>query len=209
MKNQSLHVVKNHPYLGVELADTLKYNLHIDSITAKASSTLGFIKRNLKHCPTTVKERAYQTLVRPKLEYASPIWNPQQLNTSKKIEQIQRNAARFVMNKPYNCNNPSSVTSLLHELKWPTLEQRRQCADLILMYKVFNNLVAVPVEYHPQLSTRYTNSVKFVTYHCRLNAYKHSFFPRTVLYWNNLPANITTMDNLDSFKTAVQSYVFV
>ena len=55
MKNQSLQVVKHNPYLGVELSDNMKYNLHIDSITSKASRVLGFVKRNLRHCPKVVK----------------------------------------------------------------------------------------------------------------------------------------------------------
>ena len=61
MKNQSLQVVKYHPYLGLELSDNIKYNLHIDSITSKASRVLGFVKRNLRHCPKVVKERASLT----------------------------------------------------------------------------------------------------------------------------------------------------
>ena len=67
MNNQTLETVIHNPYLGVELTDNLKYNDHIDTITSKASRVLGFVKRNLKHCPRTVKERAHQTLVRPKL----------------------------------------------------------------------------------------------------------------------------------------------
>ena len=68
MKNQTLEVVKHHPYLGLALTDDMKYNQHVDSIyTSKASRILGFVKRNLRHCPTVVKERAYQTLVRPNL----------------------------------------------------------------------------------------------------------------------------------------------
>ena len=72
MKGETLEIVSHHPYLGVELNDNLKFNDHIDTITKK-SSTLGFLKRNLKYCPPKVKERAYVSLVRPKLEYASPI----------------------------------------------------------------------------------------------------------------------------------------
>ena len=116
MNNQILDTVKHHPYLGVELTDNMKYNNHINTITSKASRVLGFVKRNLKHCPRTVKERAYQTLVRPKLEYSSPIWNPQQKTQIKQIEQVQRNAARFVLNKPYNYQSPSSVTTMLQQL---------------------------------------------------------------------------------------------
>ena len=138
MNNQILETVKHHPYLGVELTDNMKYNNHINTITSKASSVLGFVKRNLKHCPRIVKERAYQTLVCPKLEYSSrgPIWTPQQKTQIKQLEQVQRNAARFVLNKPHNYQSPSSVTIMLQQLNWPTLEDRREAADQILMYKV-------------------------------------------------------------------------
>ena len=98
MNNQILETMKHHPYLGVELSENMKYNNHIDTITSKASGVLGFVKRNLRHCPRTVKERAYHTLVRPKLEYSSPIRNPQQKTQIKQLEQVQRNAVRFVLN---------------------------------------------------------------------------------------------------------------
>jgi len=63
MKGDSLEIVNHHPYLGVELSDTLKFNHHIDSISKKASSVLGFLKRNLRYCPPKVKENAYLSLV--------------------------------------------------------------------------------------------------------------------------------------------------
>ena len=42
--HQSLQVVKRHLYLGEELSDNMKYNLHIDNITSKASRVLEFVK---------------------------------------------------------------------------------------------------------------------------------------------------------------------
>ena len=48
MKGDSLEIVKNHPYLGIEFSDNLKFNSHIDTISKKASSVLGFLKRNLR-----------------------------------------------------------------------------------------------------------------------------------------------------------------
>ena len=165
--------MKHNPYLGVELSDNMKYNQHINTFTSKASRVLGFVKRNLKHCPKTVKERAYQSLVRPKLEYSSPIWNPHQKTQIKQIEQVQRNAARFVLNKPFNRQSPTSVTTMLQQLNWPTLEDRRKASDQILMYKVINGLVAVPETYLPPRSPRYVDSIRFITYHCRVNVYQY------------------------------------
>ena len=149
-----------------------------------------------------VKERAYQSLVRPKLEYSSTTWNPQQVNQKRQIEQVQRNAARFVSNKPFNYQNPTSVTSMIQQLNWPTLEawRRSMTSDLVLMYKVVHNLVAVPITYHPPRSPRYMECVRFITYHCRVNVYQHSFFPRTVILWNPLPESTINLESLDSFK---------
>jgi len=52
---------------------------HINNITASlsvsATQKLNFIKRNLRVNSKTVKERAYSSLVRPKLEYSSCVWD--------------------------------------------------------------------------------------------------------------------------------------
>ena len=51
--------VENNPYLGLILSNDLKFSTHIDLISRKASSTLGFIQRNLKKCPPEVKKSLY------------------------------------------------------------------------------------------------------------------------------------------------------
>ena len=63
------------------------------------------IRRTLKTCSKPVKKRAYETLVRPKVEYAYEAWNPHTDQDVDKIEQVQKNAARFV------CNNYDRSTS--------------------------------------------------------------------------------------------------
>ena len=56
------------------------------------------------------------------------------------IEMVQRRVARYEVNRYHNT---SSVTSMLEELKWPTLEERRHRARLVLMSKIVNGLVKV------------------------------------------------------------------
>ena len=38
----------------------------------------------------------------------------------------------------------SSATSMLQELGWKTLEDRRKAIDLVMMYKIVNNAVDIP-----------------------------------------------------------------
>jgi hypothetical protein len=58
----------------------MKWSEHIANICKKANNTLSFLKRNLNISNSNLKEKAYQSLVRPTLEYASTTWNPHQQN---------------------------------------------------------------------------------------------------------------------------------
>ena len=69
---------------------------HVSEISSKATKTLGFLWRNLALAHQHTKEVAYQTLVRPQLEYAAPIWHPYNETETKKVEKVQKTAARWV-----------------------------------------------------------------------------------------------------------------
>ena len=76
MLGHTLQAVDRYPYLGVSLSENLSWKPHILNITNKANSTLGFVKRNLHHCPQKGKDQAYKSLVRPRLEYGCAVWDP-------------------------------------------------------------------------------------------------------------------------------------
>jgi hypothetical protein len=97
------------------------------------SRSLRYLKRNLQISNPEVKSRAYQALVRPKLEYSCSIWDPYTHDNINKLEMVQRRAARYVQN---NYHNTSSVTSMIATLGWPTLAEHRLKTRLIMMYKI-------------------------------------------------------------------------
>ena len=88
-----------------------------------------------------VREAAYTTLVRPQLEYAAAIWDPNHDDKIKQIEKVQRRAARWTT---CNFRRTASVTDMIETLGWRTLEKRRADARLCLFFKIINNMVAVP-----------------------------------------------------------------
>ena len=68
---QQLESVDSHPYLGVEMTNTLSWGIQTSLSVKKAQRAMGVIKRNLADCNQDVKVTTYQAIVRPLLEYAT------------------------------------------------------------------------------------------------------------------------------------------
>ena len=161
LHGQVLETVTCARYLGVDVSSTLSLNSHIDRVVNNANRTLGYIRRNIKCQNTDVRESAYNTLVRPQLEYASAVWDPHTKERISKIEMVQRRAARWTLR---NFDHQASVTEMINKLGWRTLEQRRADARLCLFYKIVYGFVAVPLPDHVQYShriSRYCHSLTF------------------------------------------------
>ena len=137
-----LSPVTNEKYLGVHITQDLSWSLHIDRVATKASQKLGFIRRNLRGAPAQCKQLAYIALVRSGMEYASTIWDPHINVHSNKLEKIQRKAARWATSQ---YSHRTSVTSLMDQLKWQPLEDRRRIQRLAFLYKILHHKVAVPM----------------------------------------------------------------
>ena len=69
LHGQVLESVPCARYLGVDIS-RLTRNSHIDHVTAYSNRTLGSIRGNIKTKMPKVREAAYNSLVRPQLEYA-------------------------------------------------------------------------------------------------------------------------------------------
>ena len=95
LKGQNLESVKTVKYLGVDLSYNLSWNSHIDRTAKKANNMLGFLRRNLRVNNRDTKAAAYKTLVRPNLEYCATVWSPYTDAGIRKIEMVQRRAARY------------------------------------------------------------------------------------------------------------------
>ena len=207
LHHQVLERVDSATYLGVELSNDLTWARHINKTAMKANRQLAFLKRNIPIQNQKLKEVAYKGLVRPVLEYCSPVWDPHHKKYIRLLEMVQRRAARFVLGR---YSNTSSVTDMLHHLQWETLEQRRSVACLVTFYKVQNSLVAVSLPHfvvRPE-RPRPGHPHQFQLPFCATEAYRNSFFPKAIRLWNALPVSIACQSSLPLFKTALSSHSF-
>ena len=157
------------------MSNNLLWKDHIDRIVKKANCTLGFLRRNLRISNTDTKAAAYSALVRPTLEYCASVWSPHTEQSKHKLEMVQRRAARYCTNRYHNT---SSVTEMLGDLQWETLESRRTKIQLTMLFKIVNDLVDIPAEEYlspASTQTRALHSKKLRQYPAKSDTLKYSF----------------------------------
>ena len=108
-------------------------------------------------------------MIYPIIEYAAIIWSPYTQSLINNLEAVQRKAVRSVCNNYYRY---SSVSKMLQQLGWPTLEHQCLEARATMMYKIINKLVHVDQRYL-SYNLRNTQSHSLHLYHLltRIDAY--------------------------------------
>ena len=198
LHDTTLRTTENAKYLGVPISSNLNWSSHINTITNKAKNSLRFIRWNAKTQNKQLKEAAYRTHVRPQVAYCSTIWHPWQKHLTHRIEMVKRSAARYVQN---DFHYTSSVTNMLRELKWSTLEQRRNQASLTMLHKIHNKQVNVD---HSHLTT--TRNNKFLISHSKKKHHMNSFFLRAIRLWNELPTEIKDAPTVPAFASELNKF---
>ena len=142
-------------------------------------------------------------LVRPELEYASPIWNPQTITQSKHVENVQHYAAKLVK---HDHRRQTITTDLIATLGWPTLERRRIIKQAMTFYKILNNIINITPP--TGLLKPSKNRGHYMATRCRINTSAFSFYPRAIRIWNMIPQHITEIDNPITFQAAITNLPF-
>ena len=95
INEETLTRTSQHLYFGILFHSSMSFTPHINNISSSAIKTLNFMRCNLNKCAESVKSAAYLGLVRPKLEYASSMWDHYLSKNIQAIERVQRIAARW------------------------------------------------------------------------------------------------------------------
>lgn len=187
LESSPLQQVASVKYLGVTLTNNLSWNSHIDNICSLAFRKLCYIRHKLRNAPANVKLLGYNTLIRPKLEYACIIWDPYTKSNIRKLENVQRKAIRFIYSKYLPTDSPSD---LMHANGIEELQVRRRNFRLDFLSLLLNNKLRLdPSAYlspMPTRNTRHYHKALLKPYFARTNSFKFSFFPRTISDWNSL-----------------------
>ncbi len=196
---QSVNSIRD---LGVILQHDLKFHEHCAKVVRSSSIMSNLIFRSFYSRKPEFLLKMFQTFVRPRLEYATQIWNPCYKMDIDLIEKVQR---KFTKRIPGMYSN--SYSDRLACLDLNSLEYRRIVFDLVMVYKILRGLVEIDSSHFFFLSEGVTrgHSWKLFKNRVRSDVSRFFFTNRVIDIWNFLPDDIVSKPTLQGFKTALKS----
>jgi molybdopterin converting factor small subunit len=134
MNNKPIATAEEEKDLGVLFDESMDYARHINSVTKKANSRVGLVRRCFRSLDEKPFKTLYKSLIRPVVEYASSVAHPVHTKEEDKLEGVQRRASKL----PSRLKD-LSYSERLHELKLPTLRYRRKRADVLQTWRILHN----------------------------------------------------------------------
>ena len=201
-----LEDVDSHKHLGVTLSNTLSWSKHIDSIASNVTKMIDVIRMLKYDVDRESLETIYFTYMRPKLEYASQIWDDCSKRDKDKLENIQLYAARIVT----GAKKGTSHQLLYNETCWPTLADRRKNVKLAHMHKIINKNVPsylsdiLPPKVGDAVEYGLRNRCNFIPIACRTEKLRKSFIPDGLRLWNDLEAEVRSIEDIPEFKNRLK-----
>ena len=203
--NVHLEEVISHKHLGLTLQSNLAWHEHINGIITNASKKLDIMQALKYKLDRKTLEVMYFSFIRPLLEYGDVIWDNSGNVLSDQIEKVQVRAARIVsggiIRAPYE--------SMLKELGWTKLSDRRKYKRLIYIHKIQlgqapSYLSDILPPSRGNLTSRMLRGSQNITgIRARTEQYKCSLFPKSIDDYNNLDISIRSL-NTSQFAKKVK-----
>ena len=234
LNNEILEYKQSQKDLGINITSKLLWKFHCMSITTKASSRLGLLRRTLHYTKNKNQKRVfYLSLIRSLFEHCSVIWHPYTAGDIAGFVQVQKRAVKWILSEQYRSYSDSMFLTKQVELDILPMEYKFIYTDLVPFHQIVHKLV--DIELPSYICPKPTSSVgsRFKTPFAissgvdssniiiqndnlqfrsimapKVNAFKYGFFYRTHLEWNKLPFEIRKGENLDNFKELLKKHIW-
>ena len=199
--------VSHSKLLGVTIDQSLAWAEHAAQIIKKVHAGLKALRRVRDFVDTPSLIMIYKALLEPYFTYCSPVWDSLGAGLSQKLQKLQNSAARIIT------RSDSIVRSatLLNQLNWQNLSEKRIGSKATLMYKVLNGLA--PDYLREKLSyvcQRHEHKLRNADINLILPRPNTEYGEKTFSYsgaalWNSIPGDIRKAQTLRLFKIGLAS----
>ena len=196
-----------HPHLGIVFNETLTWSDHVDKVISSASAKLGLLRRMNKQLDSIVLRELYLYCILPAIEYGHVVWAGLTASDAKRLEKLNRNAARVIQKISAASDLPKNV--LLARAGLSTLSERRKTAQVLFCLKINRQSPHLPhhlrtaVNFWTSTPSTHTMSLRGDSVrlprpwtNCQRNSPLYSAFS----VWNSLPKTLQSSPTIASIK---------
>ena len=192
--------------LGVHLSPDMKWSLQFTIAAQNANKMANWVLSVFSDRSKDVILTLYKSIVRSRLEYSCPVWNPSSMQGIKKLESTQRAFTRYIS----GCQG-LSYWDRLKKLGLMSLQRRRERYVILHMWKIWQgavpNYLDIQFYDHTRLGTRCKiPAIKRNSTTLSRSIYDPSFAVRGPKLWNAIPKNIKCAPSFEVFKSKLTSH---
>ena len=133
--SDDINLVEKHKLLGITVDNHLDWTNHIDHVCKSVNSKLLLLNRIKKFLDIDARKLFYNAYILPIFDYCCTVWGNTSEENLKRLEKLQKQAARTILNAPVQ--TPSY--ELLKSLDWLSIRTRINYHKLVLVYKILSN----------------------------------------------------------------------
>ena len=186
------------------MSNNLKSTAQANQAASNANKKLGMLKRTFRYRGADMWKKLYTSYVRPLLEFAIPVWNPHQIGDINILERIQHRATKIAHSlKRHEYDERCRILNLT------PLKERRIRGDLIQKFKIEKKLDEITWSFDPVIGIARGGHRGHLRREIIKNCdQRHYFFNnRIASAWNELPNEIISATNVNSFKNQLDVYL--
>ena len=149
----------------------------------------------------------YKSLIRSKVEYCCPLWNPSKIKDIQTLENVQKEFTRRISGL-----QAFDYWERLKELKLQSLQRRRERYSIIQVWKMIHGYAPnnIGMVFYDSARLGVRARIPIFNYKAQTSistAYDDSFGVKAARLWNILPKDVNTQTTLESFKIALGEFM--
>uniref|UniRef100_A0A803T068 Reverse transcriptase domain-containing protein n=1 Tax=Anolis carolinensis TaxID=28377 RepID=A0A803T068_ANOCA len=199
--------------LGVLLDSALTLEAQVSAVAGRAFAQLKLVRQLRPYLEKSDLTMVVHALVTSRLDYCNALYVGLPLKTARKLQLVQRSAARFLTGADYRTRS----TPLFKELHWLPFIFRAQFKVQVITYKALNGLGPTYLRdrispYEPARPLRSSGEALLSlppTSQLRLVGTRERAFSAVApRLWNSLPREIRQAPTLLSFRKSLKTWLF-
>ena len=203
-ENQCIRFSSKLKNVGVVIDKNLKFDSHVNTVVSHCYALIKDVRRIRDYLKREDLEKLVHAIISHRLDYCNSIY----LNISKKniqkLQKCQNSAARLIMRK----TKADCSKSLLNELHWLPIEVRIVYKVILIVFKVLNGQCSSVNLTRKNTNLRNGTTMFLETPNFKTKYGKRIFEYSGSRYWNALPMEIKTTENINKFKKLLKTLLF-